>query len=873
MVARLSRLFTSRSRPLAVLVLFICLLATFWGWLQAREQVEQEARSYFDSRVAQVLNAIQLRMRTYEQVLRGGVAFLYASQTVTRSEWRTYVDTLELQTGFPGILGVGFTVYVRPDEVPALEQRLRAEGHPEFRIWPEGARDVYTAIVYLEPFNWRNRRAIGFDMYSEPTRREAMIAARDTGRTMVTGKVQLVQETTEGVQAGFLMYLPVYRGGVAPATLEERRERLLGFVYSPFRMDDLMAGLLGRSVPDLALRIYDGLSMTPDSLMYEGGYQPGLPAFEHVETIQINGHSWTIYLASQPALEQAMLERSRPLIVLLAGLGLSLLLFALLWMIAGTETRAMAMAQTMAAAFRRSEAKFASLVQAAQDGIVIADSAGRIVAWNDGAARMFGYQEQAVLGQPWAMILPERLRPEFDRWQQAAMAGDRRLLGRAVEIYGRRQNGEEFPIEVTLSRWGAGGEMSLSAIIRDTSERKRVEQALRLSEARFRTTFENAAIGIMLTDHQNRIVEANPALERMLGYDVGELRGMEQSGLVHPDDRAATEVLAEALVERRQPFVKQQKRYLRKDGTAMWGSVTVSLIRDDDGKPLNLLRMIEDVTELRAAEEALNRAYHELEQRVEARTWELRAQASELARSNAELEQFAYVASHDLQEPLRSVSSFAQLLERRYKDQLGEEGLRFVRFIVSGTDRMRHLITDLLAYSRVGAREKPLTAVDTGEVLATVLSDLDANIGERRAEVSHGPLPTVWGDAGDLQQLFQNLIANALKFNRSSPPRVEISAEDHGGEWLFTVRDNGIGIDPDFMPRLFTIFQRGHGREEYAGTGIGLAICKKVVERCHGRIWAESEPGRGTAFFFTLPKPPADSAADTEALRRGAGRG
>lgn len=870
MVAKLTRLFTSRSRPLAVLVLLICLLATFWGWLQARDQVEQEARSYFDSRVAQVLNAIQLRMRAYEQVLRGGVAFLYASETVSRDEWRTYVEQLALQTNFPGILGVGFTAYVHADEVPALEQRMRAQWHPEFRVWPEGVRDVYTAIIYLEPFNWRNRRALGYDMYSEPTRREAMAAARDSGATAVTGKVQLVQETTEDVQAGFLMYLPVYRDGTVPATIEERRERLLGFVYSPFRMDDLMAGVLGHSVPDLALRIYDGHSMTPGSLMYDGGYKPGPHAFEQVEAIEINGHFWTVYLASQPVLEQAMLERGRPLIVLLAGLGLSLLLFALLWMIAGTEARAMAMAKTMAAAFRRSEAKFASLVQAAQDGIVIADGAGRIVSWNDGAARMFGYQEQAVLGKPWSMILPERLRSEFNRWQQAAMAGDERLLGRAVEIYAMRESGEEFPVEVTLSRWGAGGEMSLSAIIRDTSERKRVEQALRLSEARFRTTFENAAIGILLTDDQNRIVEANPALERMLGYGVGELRGLDQSMLVHPEDRAATESLTEALLDRRQPYVKQQKRYLRKDGSIMWGSLTVSLIHDDEGKPLNLLRMIEDVTELRAAEEALNRAYHELEQRVEARTWELREQASELARSNAELEQFAYVASHDLQEPLRSVSSFAQLLERRYKDQLGEEGLRFVRFIVSGTDRMRGLITDLLAYSRVGASEKPHTVVDTGEVLAAVLSDLDANIGECHAEISHGSLPTVWGDAADLLQLFQNLIANALKFNRSSPPRVEISAEDAGEEWLFTVRDNGIGIDPNFMPRLFTIFQRGHGREEYAGTGIGLAICKKVVERHHGRIWAESEPGRGTAFFFTLPKPPAASAADAAAPRSGA---
>jgi PAS domain S-box-containing protein len=482
---------------------------------------------------------------------------------------------------------------------------------------------------------------------------------------------------------------------------------------------------------------------------------------------------------------------------------------------------------------------------------------------------MFGYPEEAVLGQPWTRLLPERLRGEYGRWQQAAVVGRERLLKQVLELAAVRENGEEFPVEVSLARWGVGGETFLSAIIRDVSERQRVEEALRLSEARFRTTFENAAIGVVLTDLDGRILEANPAFGRMLGYDPTDLRQQDLSALVHPEDRPSTDMLAQVLEEGRHPFLKQQKRYLRRDGSIMWGSLMASLIRDDRGKPLILLRLIEDVTELRAAEEALSRAYRELEQRVEARTLELREQAEELARSNAELEQFAYVASHDLQEPLRSVSGFAQLLERRYKDRLGEEGLTFVNYIVSGTDRMRVLITDLLAYSRAGAREKPLAPVDTEEVLEQALTSLTARIGECRAEIIREPLPMVRGDATDLEHLFQNLIGNALKFNRSVPPRVEIRAEDVGEDWLFSVRDNGIGIDPAFLPRLFTIFQRGHRRDEYAGTGIGLAICKKVVESHQGRIWVESTPGEGTTFFFTLPKMPTQEESAGESDRAG----
>lgn len=858
--AQLPRLLTSRSRPLAVLTLLICLLVTGWGWYQAREQVWNEASSVFHGRVADALNAVVQRMAAYEQVLRGGVAFLYGSASVSREEWRTYVDKLELEERYPGILGTGYTVYLRPNEIAALERSVRASGYTDFEVWPKGERSIYTAILYLEPFNWRNQRAFGYDMYSQPTRQAAMAQARDEGRPALTGKVMLVQETGHDNQFGFLMYLPVYYGGEVPPTVAERREKIAGFVYSPFRMNDLMTGILGDGTADVLMRIHDGDSLRESALMYGPAALAQQPAFEAVHSIEINGRPWTLYFASQPDFEAAMLASGRPLYVLATGLLLSGLLFALLWFMAGTEARAAAIARTMTAAFQQSEAKFASLVQAAMDAIIITDSTGRIVSWNRGATEMFGYQEDKVLGQSWTMVLPPHLREEYRRAQRAALIGHTPLLRRVLELSAVRENGEAFPVEVSLARWGVGAETFLSAIIRDVSERERVEQALRISETRFRAIFENAAIGVMLTDLEGRILEANPALGRMLGYEPADLRQMDQNTLVHPDDKAATTSLTQELKDGMRPFIKQQKRYVRSDGTVVWGSLTASLIRNDQGRPLTLLRLIEDVTELRAAEEALNRAYYELEQRVEARTRELRQQTEELARSNAELEQFAYVASHDLQEPLRSVSGFAQLLERRYQHQLGEEGLSFVNYIVSGTDRMRALITDLLSYSRVGASEQPRAEVDMEAVLDQVLSSLTGSISERRAVIVRDPLPMVWGEAVGLEHLLQNLIGNALKFNQGKPPRVEIAAQDLGEDWLFSVRDNGIGIAPEFAPRLFTIFQRGHRRDDYAGTGIGLAICKKVVENHRGRIWAESRPGKGAVFYFTLPKVPAQQA-------------
>ena len=231
----------------------------------------------------------------------------------------------------------------------------------------------------------------------------------------------------------------------------------------------------------------------------------------------------------------------------------------------------------------------------------------------------------------------------------------------------------------------------------------------------------------------------------------------------------------------------------------------------------------------------------------------LNQQAAELKRSNADLEQFAYVASHDLQEPLRMVSGFTGLLKRRYGGKLDADADEYIEFAVSGANRMQSLINDLLSYSRVGREEVAAKAVDTQAALDQALANLQTAIEDRSAMVSCGRLPTVWANHGMLVRLFQNLISNALKFCKAERPIVRIQAEARGGDWVFSVADNGIGIDPQYKDRIFLIFQRLHKQSEYPGTGIGLAVCKRIVERNGGRIWLESEPGRGTTFFFTLP--------------------
>jgi signal transduction histidine kinase len=241
-------------------------------------------------------------------------------------------------------------------------------------------------------------------------------------------------------------------------------------------------------------------------------------------------------------------------------------------------------------------------------------------------------------------------------------------------------------------------------------------------------------------------------------------------------------------------------------------------------------------------------------EKLEAAQQALEKAVTELRRSNQELEQFAYVASHDLQEPLRKIASFCNLLESRYADQLDDRANVYLHYIVDGAMRMQALVNDLLLYSRVTTRGMEFALTDTNDVLQEALANLDVAVAESNACVTHDPLPTAYGDTKQLARLFQNLIGNAIKYRGEAPPEVHVSVLKKGDEWVFSVRDNGIGIAPEYAERIFVIFQRLHTREEYGGTGIGLSVCKKIVERHGGRIWVESEEGCGATFYFSLPQ-------------------
>jgi PAS domain S-box-containing protein len=483
-------------------------------------------------------------------------------------------------------------------------------------------------------------------------------------------------------------------------------------------------------------------------------------------------------------------------------------------------------------------------------------------------------QVQAIFGHS-----PEEFAKDKSLWMDSVHPEDRERVLAADERADR--TGDPFLMEyrvttkdgraiwvreqTSLVRDSEGQPSHWQGFMWDITDRKEAEQALKENEAKYRSLVEQlpALIYVEAIDEgesETDFVYISPQHEELLGYSAEEWTSDNKfwEKLIHPDDRER--ILAEdaRTDETGEPF-RVEYRYIARDGSTVWVRDDAVLVRDDGGAPLFWQGVMFDITESKRTEEKIQLLNEELEERVAERTARLQAYAERLAASNRELEDFAYVASHDLQEPLRKVLAFGERLKSKYADALGEQGLDYLRRMEAATVRMQDLIEDLLSLSRVTTRAHPFEPVDFGEIAREVLADLEARLEETEGTVEVGELPTIDADRGQIRQLLQNLVGNALKFRKETEPpvvkvygRVEDREED-AAVCRLVVEDNGIGFDERYLSRIFAPFERLHGRAAYEGTGMGLAICRKVVERHGGEITARSLPGEGSTFVVTLP--------------------
>jgi PAS domain S-box-containing protein len=815
-----------KRRALAAwLVLACALFATGIAWRESYNDAEMRLKTEFEVLTIEVLAKLDARLATYTQILRSASGLFLASSDVTREEWAAYVAHLELERNFPALPALAFARMIKDAELNAFIEEMRASGVADFSIRPPGQRSEYVVNAYTEPYAGLNVKALGYDMWQDEDRRTTMEMARDSGQPKITQRITLrIDEAVNPVPA-FIMYMPVYLRG---------QTQVYGYVLSPFRMPTLMSDLLGRNEAYLSLAVYDGSAPSPDNLFYRSpGDQGGAsPRFTARRILDVGGRSWTLDFSSRQALDGKGYGYRSSLILVFGAL-LSMLLFGVVWSLIRTKERAERIADEQTASLRESETKFRELFDQAPMGIWLIDHRGCVLDCNAKFAEYTGSSRGRIIG--------------FDMIGEAkdGVLSEpilRAISGQTVSL--------ELPYTSTTGNKSSiyhyifkpvyidGAFAYVLGFAEDIKARKEAEEALRQSEGRFREMAESIDQVFFVADYDySKFHYISPAFERIWGHPVNQLIDNPSSwiSMLHPEDRDRTISFVARHIDSED--YAAEFRIIRTDGEVRHIFAHAYNLPEREGRPGHVVGFHADVTDRKLAEAAL-----------EART-------KELERSNAELEQFAYIASHDLREPLRMVSSFVTLLERRYGDRLDKEGLEFIAFAKDGAERMNRLVLDLLDFSRIGRKSPPVKHVPLKDAVALAAAYLQAKLEESHASLNIADdLPVLRASEQELARLMQNLIDNAIKYRApDKTPEITISAKREGDMWVISVADNGIGIAPEHFNRIFGIFQRLHTRDKYEGTGIGLAICKKIVEHWGGRIWVDSRLGEGTTFSFALP--------------------
>jgi len=848
-------LFTWRSTP-AWIVLLAGLLLTALFSIGLAEQRARSADHEFELHVTELLADIEKRLLDHEQILLGGAGLFDVNGMVTRAQWRTYVERLALKARYPGIQGVGFSQVIPPDALAPHIAAMRATGFPDYTVRPEGERALYTSIVYLEPFMGRNLAAFGFDMFSEATRRQAMQRAVDNNTTAISGRVKLVQETHGKEQAGFLMYLPVYRQGMPLNSVEARWQALLGFVYSPYRMDDLMQGILGGRDRVVDFTLHNGESTLADTLMYDSAADHAEeyavpPSHQSLRRIDAFGQIWTLSLRSRPAFQAQYASATDGLIPGL-GSGISVLLFALVLALLGRREQALARAAELAV--RKTEKFLNDVLNAASEVSIIAtDRDGLITVFNRGAEQLLGYASVEMVGKQTPALL-HRIDEVVARGRELAAELGRpvegfRILVEMPERHGSEKrewtylhkDGHAIPVAlvVTTMRAGSGEILGYLGIAEDISERKRAEMALQ-DQARYtQAILDNVVDGIITIDERGSVASLNQAAERIFGYPPGEVLGQNIKMLMpEPYHSEHDGYLANyrATGVERVIGIGREVVGRRKDGRSFPMDLAVSEI-SHAGRRM-FVGLVRDITERKRVEQMKS--------------------------------EFVSTVSHELRTPLTSISGALGLISGGAVGELPPSMKPLIDIAHNNSLRLIHLINDLLDMEKIAAGKMHFD-MQWLALLPLVEQALEANKAYGAARRVRFALTErvesleVRIDSQRLQQVMANFLSNAAKFSPEGG-QVEVVVQRRGARVRVSVRDYGPGIPDAFRGRIFEKFSQADSSDtrQKGGTGLGLAISRELIERMGGAIGYDSVPGDGATFWIEVPidKRGVDPAAD-----------
>ena len=857
--------------------LMIALGVLLTGWVVTgiaayyiKTDQECDATRQFDFVSNEIQSRIADRLADDAQQLKSGAALFAASDAVTREEWKAFYQGLNLGEYLPGIQGLGFAQLIPRPQLAEHIQAMRTAGFPDYQVRPAGDRELYSAIIYLEPQADRNLRALGYDMFSEPVRRAAMERARDENRVALSGKVELVQETGRYVQAGALLYVPIYRHGLPIETVAQRRVALQGWVYSPYRMNDLLHGML-RDMEirlrdqRLALQVYDGDALSANTLLFSSldASAELASAVARLLPLDFAGRRWTLRVLQLGGLPQVA-NYTNAWFVAFAGTINSLLLFGLLVSLFGMHTKAQQVADVLTRQVRESERQYANL--AAEQRIII-DTAtigitkvqNRIQIWcNDAMARIFGYAQDEMLQ------VSTRLLYADDAAYELFGAEAYPLLARGGVFRSERQMRRKDGASIWVCMTGKAihpDDLAEGSVwtFEDITERRCAEARLRHTAERLALATRAGGVGIWVYDVISQMLEWDDQMFRLYGCtrdQFSDAYDAWQAGL-HPDDRTRGDDEIQQALRGEKEF-DTEFRVVWPDGTSHNIRALAVVQRDAAGQPLRMIGTNWDITAQKQAEQSLLEA----NQKLAAAT--IRAEQANAAKSS-----FLASMSHEIRTPMNGVIGMIGLL---LDSPLSEDQQRYANIAKASGESLLALLNDILDYSKMEASKMQLEQLDFD--LEALLDEAVASLALRAQEKGLDLLCDVApqvpvqlrGDPLRLRQIIINLVGNAIKFTTQGEVVVRVTCEARtatDATLRLAVRDTGIGIPADKQNLLFQQFSQvdGSTTRKYGGTGLGLAICRQLVEMMGGTIHVSSEEGRGAEFYFLITLPQAEAPA------------
>lgn len=796
------------------------------AWNTEVDKAENAARNRFEARSAQIRDAVTGRVLDYEQVLRGAAGLFAASSAVGHEEWRAYYDSLKLDFYYPGIQGIGYSAYLNNDNVNAFLARMRSEGNPGYVINPPGVRDRYVPVKYIEPFSGRNLRAFGFDGYADPVRRAALDRATRLGGPVLSGKVRLAQELDESVQAGLVMYAPIYRKGLSIDTAEQRHSAIDGFVFGHFRVGDLIERLIGKE-RGVAMALYDGRPGDPAGLLFSNIPGNGhVPLYTWNAELMILGQAFNLRMVSTPHFEEEV-DFSAARMVLLGGSSMHLLLLAMLWSLWNTRTRAVGIADRMTREVRRREAEWQAISDASPLGIFRADEKGALVYANPRFEALSGLPVENLMGKGWlSAVHPD------DR-NAAAMVWETAIARQSPEISAtyrlRHSGGAELWVSFMAAVIREDDRFAgYVGVAEDVTERRQYTEMLVKSRERLGMALEGSNLALFDWDIRSGEVRLSEQWNLMMGGDkvetVTTIKALNE--IVHREDMPRLQENLDKVLKGHSRFYEVQHRVRNLHGEWRWILSRAKVTeRDAGGNALRLVGTNADITAGKEVERVKN--------------------------------EFIATVSHELRTPLTAIIGSLSLIQET-AEHLDPEVAGFIDMAAQNSERLAALINDVLDIEKIGSGQM---TIDLRPLHLRDLLEKAVRINTPYAELHNVRLSLLPGDDFDvaadpdrLMQVLTNLISNAAKFSPAQA-EVEVGTEVRGDVVRVNVRDHGPGIPDKFRGQIFQRFERSDNSNtrRKGGTGLGLAISKALIEHMNGEIGFDSVEGQGSTFYFELP--------------------